>query len=88
MEKYYKHGVWKVEQKFAHNLSFALLLFCKGFESKKKYQLKKKTYHIFARAIGVRVGKNEIPCFLTLFGSRKRRFFQIYVFWAVLESGI
>jgi Kef-type K+ transport system membrane component KefB len=42
--------VWKVEQKLVENFSFALLLFCKGIESKKKYQVKKKKRAtIFAR---------------------------------------
>ena len=69
-------------------LSFALLFFCKGFESKKSTNWKKKNRTTFLPdALVVRVGKIEIPCFLTLFGSGKRRFFQTFYFWAVSEPG-
>ena len=78
--------MWKVEQKLAENFSFALLLFCKGIESKKKYQVKKKNVPPFLRGIGVTVDEIEIPCFRRSFGAGKRSFFQIFVFWAGLQS--
>ena len=53
--------------------------------AKKSTQLKKKNVPHFCLRHWCSVGNIKIPCFRVMFGSRKRRVFQIFVFWAVLE---
>ena len=72
-----------------NSLKTSVLLCCffvKELKAKKSTKWKKKNVPPFLRGIGVTVDEIEIPCFRKTSGSGKRRFFQIFVFWAGLES--